>query len=190
MDEANSTRIMEAAYAEFEPSLRRRLTAFVRDEATAQDLTQESFVRLLAEVRADRVPENIGGYPVNYGFVPQTVSYDGDPFDILVLGPPIEGGSLVRGGIVGLLLMNDEKGYDAKVVVSPLKNGRPEYALTARVRQDIADYFRRYKSWEPDKFSFVPGWGTGAEGLSLIQMTHAFFLECRQVTTTNCRIAR
>ena len=62
MDEANITRIMEAAYAEFEPSLRRRLTAFVRDEATAQDLTQESFVRLLAEVRADRVPENMGGW--------------------------------------------------------------------------------------------------------------------------------
>src|SRR5689334_22533704 len=80
----------------------------------------------------DRVlPESVGGYPVNYGFVPQTVSYDGDPFDVLVLGPPIEGGSLVRGAIVGLLLMNDEKGYDAKVVVSPLKNGRPEFALTA-----------------------------------------------------------
>ena len=139
----------------------------------------------------DRViPESVGGYPVNYGFVPQTVSYDGDPFDVLVLGPPIEGGSLVRGAIVGLLLMNDEKGYDAKVIASPLKKGRPEYALTARVRQDIADYFRRYKSWEPDKFSFVPGWGTGADGLSLIQMTHAFFLECRQDTTTSCRVAR
>ncbi|HEU4687205.1 MAG TPA: inorganic diphosphatase, partial [Vicinamibacterales bacterium] len=37
----------------------------------------------------DRViPEDPGGYPVNYGFVPQTVSYDGDPFDVLVLGPP------------------------------------------------------------------------------------------------------
>jgi inorganic pyrophosphatase len=134
------------------------------------------------------IPES--GYPVNYGFVPQTVSYDGDPFDILVLGPPIEGGSLVRGAIVGLLLMDDEKGSDAKVVVSPLKNGRAEFALTARVRQEIADYFKRYKLWEPDKFSKVPGWGTGAEGLALIQMTHAFFLECRQVTTASCRIAR
>ncbi|HZL93938.1 MAG TPA: inorganic diphosphatase [Vicinamibacterales bacterium] len=139
----------------------------------------------------DRViPENIGGFPVNYGFVPQTVSYDGDPFDILVLGPSIEGGSLIRGAIVGLLLMNDEKGYDAKVIVSPLKKGRPEYALTARVRQEIADYFKRYKLWERDKFSEVPGWGTGGEGLSLIQMTHAFFLECRQVSTTSCRIGR
>ena len=62
MDEAGITRIMEATYAEFEPSLRRRLTAFVRDEATAQDLTQETFVRLLAEVRADRVPETMGGW--------------------------------------------------------------------------------------------------------------------------------
>ena len=147
---------------------------------------------MAANARAiDRViPEKVGGYPVNYGFVPQTVSYDGDPFDILVLGPPIEGGSLVRGGIVGLLLMNDEKGSDAKVVVSPLKNGRPQYALTARVRQEIADYFKRYKLWEPDKFSEVPGWGTSAEGLALVQMTHAFFLECRQVTTAACRVAR
>ncbi len=62
MDEGRSTRIVEAAYAEYEPSLRRRLAAFVRDEATAQDLTQETFVRLLAEVRADRVPENMGGW--------------------------------------------------------------------------------------------------------------------------------
>lgn len=145
-----------------------------------------------ANARAiDRViPETVGGYPINYGFVPQTVSYDGDPFDILVLGPPIEGGTLIRGGIVGLLLMNDEKGSDAKVVVSPLKNGKAEYALTGRVRQEISDYFKRYKLWEPNKFSEVPGWGTSAEGLALVQMTHAFFLECRQVTTTNCRIAR
>ena len=56
-------------------------------------------------VRAvDRVmPESMGGYPVNYGFVPQTVSYDGDPFDVLVLGPPIEGGTMVRGLPVGVM---------------------------------------------------------------------------------------
>src|SRR5262245_55310372 len=65
----------------------------------------------------DRViSERIGGYPVNYGFVPQTISYDGDPFDVLVLGPSLPGGELVRGVIVGLMHMEDEKGYDAKVV--------------------------------------------------------------------------
>ena len=46
----------------------------------------------------DRVmPASIGGYPVNYGFVPQTISYDGDPFDILVLGPAATGGTIVSG---------------------------------------------------------------------------------------------
>jgi RNA polymerase sigma factor (sigma-70 family) len=62
MDEEAVERIMEAAYAEFEPSLRRRLTALVRDPATAEDLSQETFLRLLAEARADRVPENTGGW--------------------------------------------------------------------------------------------------------------------------------
>src|SRR5688572_23382125 len=63
-----------------------------------------------ANARAvDRViPQDVGGYPVNYGFVPQTVSYDGDPFDALVLGPPLPGGRMVRGVIVGVMFMEDE----------------------------------------------------------------------------------
>ena len=52
--------------------------------------------------------------------------YDGDPFDVLVLGPSLPGGELVRGVIVGLMYMEDEKGYDAKVVLSPIgRDGRP-----------------------------------------------------------------
>ena len=81
-----------------------------------------------ANARAiDRViPEDIGGYPVNYGFVPQTVSYDGDPFDALVLGPSLPGGDVVRGVIVGLMYMEDEKGIDSKVVLSPVgQDGTP-----------------------------------------------------------------
>src|SRR5688572_15506221 len=83
----------------------------------------------------DRViPEEIGGYPVNYGFVPQTVSYDGDPFDILVLGPPLPGGEIVRGVIAGLLNMEDEKGLDSKVVLSPMTpDGRARSELTPAI---------------------------------------------------------
>jgi len=62
VDDDGIARIMESAYAQFEPGLRRRLTALVRDPATAEDLTQEAFLRLLGEVRAGRVPENIGGW--------------------------------------------------------------------------------------------------------------------------------
>ena len=128
----------------------------------------------------DRVmPSSVGGYPVNYGFVPQTVSYDGDPFDVLTLGAALPGGSVVRGAIVGVMFMEDEKGIDTKVVISPLdERGRPLYSLTADDRTRIGDYFDRYKKHEPNKFSDVTGWGTAAEGLAHVQVTHAFFREC------------
>ena len=147
---------------------------------------------MAANARAiDRVmPEEIGGYPVNYGFVPQTVSYDGDPFDVLVLGPPLAGGELVRGVIVGLLRMEDEKGLDSKVVLSPpARDGRPLYELTSRDRDVIAEYFRNYKVGEPGRFSRVPGWGSSEEGSAFVSMTHAFFKECRRVASAACRIA-
>jgi inorganic pyrophosphatase len=146
-----------------------------------------------ANARAiDRViAKNIGGYPVNYGFVPQTVSYDGDPFDALVLGPSLPGGDVVRGVIVGLMYMEDEKGIDSKVVLSPLGQGeRPRYELTVKDRQQIADYFRKYKRGEPGKFSKVPGWGSIAEGRAHVTTTRAFFRDCRMRAGEPCHIVQ
>lgn len=133
--------------------------------------------------RIDRVmPDALGGYPVNYGFVPQSVSYDGDPFDILVLGPPLPGGQFVKGTIVGVMFMEDEKGPDSKVVVSPIdRAGKPRYSLTEADKKRIGDYFARYKEHEPGKFSKVFGWGTAAEGLAHVNITHAFFSKCARV---------
>jgi inorganic pyrophosphatase len=145
-----------------------------------------------ANVRAiDRViPERIGGYPVNYGFVPQTISYDGDPFDVLVLGPALDGGSLVRGVIVGVMFMEDEKGHDSKVVVSLQRpDRRPVHELTERDRREIGDYFRKYRDGEPGKFSKVPGWGSAEEGLAYVSTTHAFFLKCRETAGQPCRVS-
>jgi inorganic pyrophosphatase len=138
----------------------------------------------------DRVmPGSIGGYPVNYGFVPQTVSYDGDPFDVLVLGPPIAGGTLVRAVIVGLMLMEDEKGLDSKVVVSPLaRDGRPRHSLTPGDQTRIGRYFALYKQHEAGKYSKVPGWGSADEGRAHVTTTHAFFLHCRQRAGRPCRL--
>jgi inorganic pyrophosphatase len=135
------------------------------------------------------IPADIGGYPVNYGFVPQTISYDGDPFDALVLGPPLPDGRLVAGRIVGVMYMEDEKGLDSKVVLSPTDaSGRSVHALTADIQKEIADYFRRYKQHEPGGFSKVPGWGTVADGLKLVSITHAFFKQCRTATAAPCRV--
>lgn len=138
----------------------------------------------------DRVmPRSLGGYPVNYGFVPQTVSYDGDPFDVLVLGPAITGGTLVRGVIVGLMHMEDEKGVDSKVVLSRLgTNGRPLHALDANETRTIGGYFDRYKRHEPGKFSRVPGWDSVETGRAYVETTHRFFTDCRGRSFTACEL--
>lgn len=146
----------------------------------------------------DRVmPEKIGGYPVNYGIVPQTVSYDGDPFDVLVLGPPIASGELVKGVAVGLMQMEDETGLDSKVVISRLGgDGKPLHQLTADEKKRIADFFNRYKKDDddPKTFATVPGWGTAADGLAFVRMTHAFFKNCAPRAGTHpgavCRVMR
>lgn len=137
------------------------------------------------------IPVDIGGYPVNYGFVPQTISYDGDPFDVLVLGPALPAGRVVRGVIVGVMFMEDEKGLDSKVVLSrAARNGRPLLELTAAVQREIGNYFRRYKQHEPGAFSKVPGWGSAADGLAHVTTTHAFFRDCRLRAGTPCRVKR
>jgi inorganic pyrophosphatase len=146
-----------------------------------------------ANARAlDRViPAEIGGYPVNYGFVPQTVSDDGDPFDALVLGPPLPGGTVVRGAIVGVMYMEDEKGLDSKVVLSVTEpDGRPRDQLTSSDQKPIADYFRRYKQHEAGAYSKVPGWGTVRDGVHHVMTTHAFFVECRQRSGLTCEVSR
>ena len=127
---------------------------------------------------------------MNYGFVPQTVSYDGDPFDILVLGPPIAGGSLVRGVIVGLMLMEDEKGLDSKVVVSVAgPDGKPRYPLTRSDQRRIGDYFNRYKRDEPGVFSRVPGWGSVRRWPHVREdYARVFPGECREHAGAVCRV--
>ena len=140
----------------------------------------------------DRVmPESVGGYPVNYGFVPQTVSYDGDPFDALVLGPPIDGGKTVRGVVVGVMYMEDEKGLDSKVVLSMRAPAeRPLQELTTDDQRRIAEYFRRYKEHELGAYSKVPGWGSVADGTALVTRTHEFFLKCRARSIQPCVVKR
>jgi inorganic pyrophosphatase len=141
--------------------------------------------------RIDRmIPADIGGYPVNYGFVPQTISYDGDPFDALVLGPPLPGGAAVRGRIVGLMFMEDEKGLDSKVVLTLIgSDGRSLHELTPDVQRQVGDYFNRYKQHQPGAFSKVPGWGSAAEGLAHVTATHAFFRGCQSRAGEACRVA-
>jgi inorganic pyrophosphatase len=148
------------------------------------------------DMRANRraidrmIPMSIGGYPVNYGFVPQTVSYDGDPFDALVLGPPLPDGRFVRGIAVGVVFMEDEKGLDSKIVLSRVDEaGRPLHPLSKSDQDEIGGYFRRYKQGGAGTFSTVSGFGSAEQGLTLVRTTHAFFRQCAGRTGQPCTLA-
>ena len=105
-------------------------------------------------------------YPCNYGYVPHTLSADGDPVDVLVVTPvPLISGSVIRCRPVGLLNMSDESGHDSKVLAVPLDGLCPLYS-TVRTAGDlapellarVAHFFEHYKDLEPGKWVQVEGW--------------------------------
>jgi inorganic pyrophosphatase len=137
------------------------------------------------------LPRDIGGFPVNYGFVPQTVSYDGDPFDVLVLGSPLRGGVIVRGVILGIMHMEDEKGLDSKVVAAPVDSyGRATQPIRANDQRRITDFFNRYKQGQANAFSKVLGWGGLGEARAFLAQTHAFYKQCSSAAAGDCTVPR
>jgi len=125
------------------------------------------------------IPSELGGYPINYGFMPQTVSYDGDPADVLVLGPPLEGGTVAKGRIVALMEMTDTGDIDHKVVISPLDaNGRPTHELTEDDRRRMTQFFDTYKNHD-GKATKITGWGDQAAARAFLDKTAGFFAAAR-----------
>lgn len=145
------------------------------------ELTKHEFDISKNQLEIDRqLPAELVGYPINYGFVPQTIAYDGDPLDVLVLGPALSGGTFVKGRIVGLMYFDDEKGPDMKVVISPVdENGEPLYELTAADKVRVGGWFDGYKRWEAreGKWSKVSGWGDARDAKWFVDTTHRFFEE-------------
>jgi inorganic pyrophosphatase len=115
-------------------------------------------------------------YPGNYGFVPHTLSADGDPIDVLVANTrPIVPGAVINVRPIGVLKMRDEAGGDEKIlaVPSPKLTQRYErvgnYTDLPRITLDqIQHFFVHYKDLEPGKWVEVVGWGDAAEARQLI----------------------
>ncbi|MEQ8279278.1 MAG: inorganic diphosphatase [Deltaproteobacteria bacterium] len=121
----------------------------------------------------DRVLDpSLGGYPTNYGFIPQTMAFDGDPYDVLVLGPPLEGGTIVKTRIVALMHMDDEKGPDPKLVLVPVDT---ELTLDDAEKKRIATWFDGYKKFEPDKWAKVTGWSDAAAAKAALDSVVEFY---------------
>ena len=103
-------------------------------------------------------------YPADYGFVEGTLGEDGDPLDALVLlDEPTFPGCSIRARAVGVFLMTDEAGRDAKVLCVPATDPRWSHVadigdLPPFQLEEIAHFFEVYKHLEPDKHTVVDGW--------------------------------
>ena len=74
-------------------------------------------------------------YPANYGFIPHTLSEDGDPLDCMVITPtPVATGAVIHARPIGALLMEDEKGVDEKIIAVPVDKLHPFYKRVASYR--------------------------------------------------------
>ena len=99
-------------------------------------------------------------YPCNYGYVPNTLSEDGDPVDVLVVTPfPLQVGVVVRCRMLGMLRMEDESGVDAKLIAVPVEKLCPMYKqiqstadLPELLLNQIEHFFEHYKDLEKGKW--------------------------------------
>ena len=114
----------------------------------------------------DRFMSTAMHYPTNYGYVPQTLSGDGDPVDVLVITPvPLIPGVVVTCRVIGILKMLDEAGEDGKVLAVPTDKKcslythwkKPEDMNPLRLKT-ISHFFEHYKDLEEGKWVKIGGW--------------------------------
>ena len=114
----------------------------------------------------DRFMSTAMHYPCNYGYVPHTLSEDGDPVDVLVVTPvALITGVVVRCRPLGMLKMTDEAGIDAKIIAVPVdklcalyKDMQKPEDFPAMMLNQISHFFEHYKDLEPNKWVKVEGW--------------------------------
>jgi inorganic pyrophosphatase len=110
-------------------------------------------------------------YPANYGYVPHTLSEDGDPLDVLVVTPvPLISGSVIQCRPLGILKMVDDGGPDPKIIAVPIDSLTRLYRnmescsdLPQECRDRITHFYEHYKDLEPGKWVRIEGWNNPAE---------------------------
>ncbi|KUL92846.1 inorganic pyrophosphatase [Bosea sp. WAO] len=115
-------------------------------------------------------------YPGNYGFIPHTLSEDGDPCDVLVANTrPLVPGSYIAVRPIGVMMMEDEGGGDEKIIAVPVPKLTKRYEhvtnytdLPQITLDQIQHFFEHYKDLEPGKWVKLTGWGDAAKAKQLI----------------------
>ncbi len=105
-------------------------------------------------------------YPANYGYIPATLSEDGDPVDVLVVTPvPLISGAVIRCRVIGMLKMTDESGVDAKLLAVPITKICKMYESVQTYKDvpqhlllSVEHFFKHYKDLEEGKWVKVEGW--------------------------------
>ena len=133
----------------------------------------------------DRFMSTAMHYPCNYGYIPQTLSDDGDPVDVLLITPfPVAMGAVVRSMALGLLKMEDEAGNDSKILAVPVPKVLPTYKHLNEVRDinpdllaQIKHFFLHYKDLEVGKKVLVKGWSNKQQAESEIKRSCQRYLD-------------
>lgn len=127
-------------------------------------------------------------YPANYGYIPQTLSEDGDALDVMVVTPyPVVPGSVIRARPIGILNMSDEAGKDAKVLAVPhdklsvlYKDVKEPSDLPPLLIQQIEHFFENYKDLEKGKWVKIDGWADSKAALAEVEKAAAAFLASKK----------
>ncbi len=117
-------------------------------------------------VMVDRFLGTSMTYPCEYGFIPHTLSEDGDPVDVLVISPySLLPGIVIRCRPIGMLRMTDESGKDTKILAVPVTKLTPRYQhmqkpedIGQELLNAIEHFFKHYKDLEPGKWAKIEGW--------------------------------
>ena len=133
----------------------------------------------------DRVLHTSMRYPFNYGFIPHTLSGDGDPVDVGVVGRmPVIPGAVIRCRPIGILFMEDEGGPDEKLLAVPVKQLSSFYNEIKRFGdlpevqvEQFTHFFAHYKDLEHDKWVKIVRWGDEVEAAEKVREGIARALE-------------
>ena len=133
------------------------------------------FDKETGRIKLDRVLHSSVTYPADYGFIPDSLSADGDPLDVLVITRfPTFPGCVVEARPIALIDMIDTKEGDEKIVAVPV--GDPQFAswneledIPEALKNEINEFFKTYKNLEPGKFVEIQGWQGREEAEQMIK---------------------
>lgn len=122
-------------------------------------------------------------YPANYGYINNTLADDGDPLDVLVITPyPVQAGSVIRSRPVGVLMMEDDGGGDAKLIAVPHEKLSASYNhiqdiddVPQLLRDQIEHFFENYKDLEKGKWVKIEGWQGVEKAREMIEQSAAAY---------------